>query len=150
MKLSKATNFQLEDIDGKIFDLYKYQGNAWLLFFFFRGEWCQHCRKQLAELKANFQWFKKRKIKIVALSSDDHLFTSILRAVLKPKFSILSDARWRIFKLYGFKRPNDEKNIKPALFLVNPKHQIRYHYIGKTKEDRPSITQLKKICQKYI
>ncbi|MBU1075374.1 peroxiredoxin family protein [Patescibacteria group bacterium] len=146
MELSKAKNFQLKNTDGKQFDLYEYQDDSLILLVFFRGEWCKDCREQLTELNANYLWFKKKNIKIVAVSSDDQLFTSILREIIKSKFPILSDHSWKIFELYGFKRPTDEKRIKPALFLFNAKHQILYQYIGKSKKDRPSIKSLKKLC----
>lgn len=147
MKLLKAKNFNIKDAEEKFFNLYKYQGSSWLLLIFFRGEWCQHCRKQLLELNNNYNWFKKRGIKIVAISADDILFTSILKEILKTKFPVISDNRWRIFGSYGFEKSVNQKKIKPALFLFNSKHQTVYSYIGRNYRDRPTIGKLKQIIK---
>ena len=145
MNYKKAKNFKLEDGQNKVFDFFEYQKKSKVLLVFFRGEWCSECKKQLEELNININWFKKNKIKIIALSSDDRLFTSILVEILKPKYPILSDSNWKIFKLYGFKKPTNQKRIKPALLLIDSDHNIQYSYVGKNYSDRLSISQLKKV-----
>lgn len=150
MKAVRAKNFKVKDEEGAFFDLFDYVDDSWLLLIFFRGEWCQHCRKQLEELNENLDWFKKKKIKIVAVGADSDLYTSILKEILHAKFVILSDEAWKIFSLYGFKKPADQKKIIPALFLINPQHQVVFRYKGKHFRDRPTITQLKDICKKQI
>ena len=150
MKVSSAKNFKVEDEEGTLFDLFDYVDDSWLLLIFFRGEWCQYCRKQLEEINKNLDWFKKNKIKVVAISADSDLYTSILKEILQAKFVILSDEAWEIFSLYGFKKPADQKKIIPALFLINPHRQVTFQYIGKHFRDRPTITQLKDICGKQI
>lgn len=150
MKIIKAKNFILKDSTDEFFNLFKYQGKSRLLLVFFRGEWCVECRKQLSELNKNFDWFKKRDIKIVALSADDALFTSIIIEIIRPKYPILSDNKWKIFKLYGFKKPSNEKKIRPGLFFIDQKHNIEFKHIGKNYLDRLTISQLKKIINERL
>ncbi|MDP2684339.1 MAG: peroxiredoxin family protein [bacterium] len=149
MKSKKAKNFKLKDYQDKVFNLFEYQKKSDLLLLFFRGEWCNQCRKQLADLNKNISWFKKNNIKIVALSSDSELFTSILIEIIKPKYPILSDIGWKVFNLYGFKKPANQKKIKPALLLINQDHKIKYSYIGLNYLDRLTIPQLKKVITSH-
>jgi len=143
----KAKNFQLIDFRQKLFDLYAFQKKDFLFLVFFRGLWCNQCKKQLLELNNNFAKFKKMKIKIVSLSTDSPLNTSILFTYLKSKFPLLSDQGWKIFKMFGFKKTASKK-IKPAVFLINPKKEIVYSYVGQDKDDRPTIKELLKVCKK--
>ncbi len=142
MKALHAKNFQLEKIDGNTFDLFEYLGESWLLLIFFRGEWCGNCRKQLEEINNNYQWFRDRSVKVVAVSADTKLFTGILRETLAAKFEIFSDEKWSAFSKYGLEQPKDPKDIMPALFIVNPRHEIVFKYIGKSYSDRPSMKSI--------
>lgn len=144
MGKAKIKNFNTKDIRGKTFNLYNFQDKSWLLLILFRGEWCQHCRKQLSEFNRNLGWFTRKKVKLLAVSADNALYTNILKEILELKFMILSDSKGYIFSRFGFERVRDPKKIKPALFLINPQHQIEYSYFGKNKKDRPSLTKLKR------
>lgn len=149
MDIKKVKNFVLKDYKDEVFDLFEFQNKSDLLLLFFRGEWCSQCRKQLSDLNKNFNWFKKNNVKIVALSSDNELFTSILIEILKPKYPILSDSSWQVFNLYGFKKPIDPKRIKPTILLISKDHNIKYSYIGLNYLDRLTIPQLKKVIENH-
>jgi len=150
MRVIHAKNFQLDKIDGGTFDLFAYQGDMWLLLIFFRGEWCHYCRQQLKAINTNLQWFSDRSVKVVAVSADTNLFTSILQDILGAKFEILADEQWKAFSQYGLKQPEDPKDIMPALFIVNPKHEIVFTHIGKSYRDRPSLTKIRTELEKRV
>jgi len=76
-------NFSLKDNNGEIFDLPKYVGDNRLLLVFFRGSWCNHCKKELQDLERHLNEFKKAKIKILAVSSDSAFNSSLLKTFLK-------------------------------------------------------------------
>lgn len=147
--MGRIKNFKLLDLQEQSFDCFRYQDQSFLLLIFYRGVWCNQCKRQLAEINENFQKFKRLKIKIIALSSDNRLKTSLLQTLIKAKFPLLSDRNWVIFKRFGFKKTSSKK-IKPAIFLVNPNHEIIYRHIGRDTYDRPTTRRLLKNCKELV
>lgn len=145
-----APNFQNMTTSQEMFDLYQYQGSDFLLLIFYRGSWCNACRDQLRQINQNYDEFQKLKTKIVAISSDTLLNTSLLANLLQSKFPLLSDTDFKIFELYNLPKFEDKKKIIPALFLVNQKHEIIYSYIGKDYKDRPDTKELLNIIKEKI
>ena len=133
----EAPNFSVVDPSGKIFDLYKTLKKNPVLLIFYRGYWCDHCREQLAEINNNLKNFSG--IKVVAVSADRPLEASLMVNFLELKFTALPDPDWKIFRIYGFTRPKDMKEILPAIFLINKKKEIIYSHVGKDYLDRPPI-----------
>lgn len=149
-KVRKAKNFQSVNFNETIFDCYKYQGNDFLLLIFYRGAWCGYCRKQLNELNKYYEDFEKLEVKVLAISSDSLLNTSLLFNITKSRFPLLADPDYKIFKLFNLPKVKDKKKVKPAIFLINPAKQIVYSYVGKDYRDRPGIRELKKTINQEI
>ena len=134
---NKALNFSTIDPSGQSFNLYKTLKKYNVLLVFYRGYWCNHCREQLAEINNHLKDLSD--IKVVAVSADRPLEASLMVNFLELKFTALPDPDWKIFRIYGFTRPKDMKEILPAIFLINKKKEIIYSHVGKDYLDRPPI-----------
>lgn len=137
-----APNFEGMDPLGKSFKLYKALKKSAVLLVFYRGYWCNHCREQLAEIRNHLKDFEAAGVIPVAISADRPLEASLMINFLNLSFSVLPDSDWEIFGLYGFARPDDQKNILPAVFIINQEKIITYKFVGKNYTDRPSIETL--------
>lgn len=139
-------NFLLKDNNGEIFDLPKYVGDNRLLLVFFRGSWCNHCKKQLQDLERHAAEFEKSKVKILAISSDSAFNSSLLKTFLKLNFPILSDSTFSLIDQFNLKTTyKDKKVAKPSIFLFEG-DKIIFNYVGIEYDDRLSAkTILEKI-----
>jgi len=139
---SIAPNFEGVDPAGKSFELYKALKKSAILLIFYRGYWCNHCREQLAEISNHLKDFEDASVVPVAVSADRPLEASLMINFLSLTFPVLPDSDWKIFGLYGFTRPEDQKNILPAAFLIDKDKKIIYSHIGKDYLDRPPVETL--------
>lgn len=136
-------NFQLEKFDGTIFDLYQENRDKSVLLIFFRGAWCNLCKKQLLDFQAHLQDFNELNIKIVAIAPDSKFKLSLMKTFLKIKFEILADEKFKIINsLHLRTRHKGQDTAKPAFFLINFSHQILLSYIGEEYDDRLSAKQI--------
>ena len=147
----KVTNFQLQNNDNTVFDLYQYGKDSFVLLVFFRGAWCSYCKRQLKDLQANVQEFGKLHIKIIAISSDTKLKSSLLKTFLKLDFPVLADRDFQVINQFNLKTIyKDKPTSKPAVFLISPKKKIEYEYIGQDYDDRLAAKQILINCQELL
>lgn len=133
----KAKNIILNDWNGKPIDFFKFQGKNYLILIFYRGYWCNICRKQLDEFNKNSD---KVKAKVIAVSGDEPLYASLLSTHLNAKFLILPDPTLKSFKTFGLNIQEDKKDILPAIFIISPEHEIIYKNISEDPEKRPELS----------
>jgi len=133
-------NFILQKNDGSKFDLAKYQGNDYLILIFFRGAWCNHCKKQLLDINNHYAEFSELQIKPLAISCDSKLKSNLLKNFLKLKFSVLSDSEFAVIDYFNLKTEYKGQIVsKPATILIEPqKHKVIYEYVGVDYDDRLS------------
>jgi len=139
---SIAPNFKTVDPSGNDFELYRELKSHAVVLVFYRGYWCNHCREQLSEINNHLSEFKNLGVEIAAVSADRPLEASLIKNFLNLAFTVLPDADWEIFGLYGLERPKDQKEILPAVFIINKDKKIAYSFVGKNYTDRPSIGTL--------
>jgi len=145
-------NWKAIDSKGKTFDFFNYQADSWALLIFFRGKFCGLCRKQLMKINDNIEQFEKLNIKPIAISGDSKLSAAVLHAFLTMQFPNISDEERKIAKLFG--APTEEKDgkkyILPALFLINPQHEIVWAKKGQTFEDVLDFEELIKSLKEQL
>lgn len=130
-------NFILKNNDSSDFNFYDYQGDSNLLIVFFRGAWCNHCKKQLVEINNVLTELTSLKTKVIAVSSDTAFKSSLLKTFLKLPFPVLSDNSFEVINYFNLKTTYKEHEVaKPAVFLISPSHEIIYQYIGADFDDR--------------
>ncbi|NQT49367.1 peroxiredoxin family protein [Candidatus Kuenenbacteria bacterium] len=137
--------FTLQNNDNTDLNFEEYQGQNFLLLVFFRGAWCNHCKKQLVDINNQLEEFEKLGIKLLAISSDTKFKSSLLKTFLKLKFPVLSDEKFEVIdylKLRTTYTIEGDKEIevsKPAVMLIDPEtHDAIYEYVGTDFDDRLS------------
>ncbi|HCC23265.1 TPA: hypothetical protein DF272_03735 [Candidatus Falkowbacteria bacterium] len=140
----RFNDFTLTAPDNSNFNLYEYGQNNPVLLIFFRGAWCGYCKKQLIELAKNIDFFNQKNIKIVAISNDSQLKSSLLKTFLKLPFPILSDPDTKLITDLGLTTVyKTHKTSKPAVYLISSEHDVLFSYVGEEYDDRLSIDMLK-------
>jgi peroxiredoxin len=135
--------FPLTNNDNSKFELQNYQGNNNLLLVFFRGAWCNYCKTQLTELQKRITDFDRLKVKIIALSSDSKLNSSLLKQFLKIDFAILSDKELKMIASFDLLTKFKGKKVaKPAVILFNALGEELYRQVGKNYSDRITADEL--------
>ncbi len=149
MTVVNMENIVLQNNDDSRFDLFKYQDKNNLLLIFFRGAWCGHCKKQLSGLQKRLSELEKMNYKVVAISGDSKLKSSLLKIFLKLDFPVLADENFSVIDKYNLKTEYKNKPVsKPAVFLYNSEHQEVYSYIGEDYNDRLGAdTLIEKIAE---
>ena len=141
--MNKIKDFKIENNNGSTFSFHDYQGNNSLIILFFRGAWCNYCKKQLQEVEKNISKLNDKNIKFLALSSDTKMNSSVLKTFLKLSFPVLSDPDFTIINDYKLKVTYKDKDVsKPAIFIYNQQHEEVFQIIGENYEDRLSAEAL--------
>lgn len=122
-----------------------------LLVIFFRGAWCNHCKKQLFELNNFIERLSDIGVSVVAVSSDSRFKSSLLKTFLKLKFPVFSDESFALIDAFGLKTEYQEKQIsKPSVFLFSSEGKLLFNYIGTEYDDRLSASEIVKQVEHEI
>jgi len=101
MKIGEvAPNFQLNDENGKLFELYKNLDSRVLLVFYPKDD-TPVCSSQLADYNDNFDEFVKNGIKVVGINAATIQSHIDFCHKLKLKFPLLADDDRKVSKQYG-------------------------------------------------
>ncbi|MFZ5365558.1 MAG: redoxin domain-containing protein [Patescibacteria group bacterium] len=137
-------NWKSIDSKGETFDFFEYQDDKWILLIFFRGKFCGLCRKLLMKINDHFGKLEKLGVKPVAVSGDTRLGAAVLHTFLMMRFPNIPDEQLEIAKFFGV--PAEKKGhgtyLLPAIFLINPKHEIVWARKGETFEDVVEFEEL--------
>jgi len=126
----------LFDNNNEPFKLLEYQGTRNLLVIFFRGAWCNHCKRQLQDFQKHLDLFNGINIKLLALSNDSRLNSSLLKEFLKLDFPVLSDVDSAIINRFELGEIYKDKFVaKPALLLLSPEGRLLHTRIGANYDD---------------
>ena len=127
--------------DGAQIDLATQWEKQKVLVVFYRGGWCPHCQKQLAELQANQKQIADAGAIIVGITSDSTEDVNKTRDKLGLNFELYSDPQLAVITKWGVEDVG--ANIaRPAVFVVEPGGTITYRRIGKSPADHPTIEEL--------
>ncbi len=120
------------------------QNHSGVLIDFFRGAWWYYWKIQLSKFNKTVSEFDKRNVKLITIASDKGRPLKKLAEKENYKFTVVADPEVKISKEYNvFGKPIDYEKIRvelaiPSTFLINPKGEIVWRYIG-TKTDRPKM-----------
>lgn len=136
-------NFTLQNNDSTNLNCFEYQGNHNLLLVFFRGAWCNYCKKQLKDIQSHLQTIRELNIKLLAISCDSKLNSSLIKSFLKLEFPVLSDSDFKVIDTFNLRTDYQGKQVaKPALLLFSANHQPIYSHISPSFDDRLPVTEL--------
>lgn len=127
-------HFKLENPDGSVFDSEKYQDKAKLLLLFFKGAWCNFCKRQLRDIARGHQDFTSKDIRVIALSPDSQLNTSLVSQYIGSKFPILSDGDDKVRKKLGY------GEFCSVVLLFDEKGGLVYEWKSNDYQEKFAIT----------
>lgn len=136
---------------GKTIDLEKYaaqEGKRNLLLVFFRTGTCNVCVTQLRDIAAHYEQVTANNAVALGISLDDAIVQSSTAEKMENKFPLLLDPEGKIVKAFGIFNPED-KLSRPSIYLVGSDHKVLYHYVGKSLQDRPPLTEVMEVVRHY-
>ncbi|MCK5001940.1 MAG: TlpA family protein disulfide reductase [Gammaproteobacteria bacterium] len=117
-----APNFELEDIDGELFDLKSTRGQ-WV-FLHFWASWCGPCREEMPTIQALSESIDEDKLHFVLVNTaeDEDTIFMFLGSVAANLTSMMDQDGLvtEIWKPRGL----------PTTFLIDPDGRVRYQAIG--------------------
>lgn len=119
----RSADFTLEDIDGIKWCLTSLHGKVVMVIFW--ATWCPPCRKEIPDLEAIYNRFKKRGLIILTISDEDPIKLRQFVAEQKVSFPLLLDPGGKTkgaFLVRGF----------PASFVYNRLGQLMGQTFGST------------------
>lgn len=142
---SEAPPAVVKKRDGSEFDLaalWDKTKEQKVVVVFYRGGWCPHCKRQLAELQENYRLFLDAKATVVGVSNEDGPTGTALRESLGLGFELYSDPELAMITKWGVE-DFEQKIAKPATFVVQPGGMITYRKVGANPADHPSMDDLR-------
>lgn len=115
------------------------------MLIFLRGHWCEHCQAQLSELAREVGRFRRHRVRIVALSTDDAEACRAFSQQIGDAFPVLSDPEARLVRRLGLLDPAPElpgPTSYPAVFLIDASGRVQFYYVGRAPADRPTCELL--------
>jgi peroxiredoxin len=110
------------------------------LVVFYRGHWCDYCNDQLRELAQSLQSFRLLGTQLIGITTDDGPGIEIMRERIDNAFPLISDMSGDTIRQLDLVDPFEFRAIPvslPAVFLVDSAGVVRFHYIGRSPDDRP-------------
>lgn len=135
-----------------------------VVLFFYRGQWCPYCNKQMKGLQDSLQLFVDKGAQVLAITPETA--ESVGKTVEKTgaAFPIVPDAGLAIMKAYDVAFAVDEKTIEkyktygidftmnngsnganlpiPAVYIIGKDGVIKYKFFDKNYTKRPSVKEL--------
>ena len=126
-----APNFKANTTAGEI-DFYEYLGNSWGILFSHPADYTPVCTTELGRTAALSEEFKKRNVKVLAVSVDPldkhHGWVNDINETQKVNvdFPIIADADRNVATLYDMIHPNSSENFTVrSLFVIGPDKKIK-------------------------
>jgi len=95
----RQADFTLADLSGKNRSLKDQRGSVVLVHFW--ASWSQPCRQEMIELEGLYQWFKKQRLVILAISSEQREKVESFVKASKITFPVLLDPEQKVTQMYG-------------------------------------------------
>ena len=154
----KIPDLKFHDAQGGPISLYPLLEKAdKTALIFYRGYWCSYCQEQFVSLRANLSDFQDQKAQIIGVSADDpYLLTEFGRNVenqyrvetrrspnaqaLNPAIILLSDNSREAIQKLGTGDNHSRFGLvsRPTTILLDKGGTIRWLYVGKSADDRPT------------
>ncbi|WP_207426346.1 peroxiredoxin [Pedobacter sp. SYSU D00535] len=126
-----APNFQAQTSQGEI-DFYEYLGDSWAVLFSHPADYTPVCTTELGRTAALNDEFKKRNVKVLALSVDPvDKHSGWIQDINETQgvvvdFPLIADEDKKVSELYGMIHPNaSETATVRSLFIISPDKKIK-------------------------
>jgi len=164
-KDTQAPLFTARDNSGKMLDLKALlKSHKAVVLFFYRGQWCPYCNKQIKQLQDSLQLLTGKGAYVIGVTpeTDENINKTVDKT--HASFSIIQDKGYAIMKAYDVNYTVDdaintklksygidlEKNNGnadhvlpvPATYVINPSGKIIYVHFDKDYTKRPSVSSI--------
>lgn len=161
---SKAPDFRAVDQNGNSIRLKDMVKNGNVVLFFYRGNWCPYCSRQLKQLQDSLELFVEKGVQVVAITPEKPEGISKTIEKSNATFPIIHDEEGKIMKAYDVRFALDEKSVSrykmsgidlaatngkngtnlpvPAVYIINKENTIIYRYFNEDYKKRVSVKEL--------
>ena len=113
-----APMFKAKDANGREVDLKQLLKKGPVVLYFYRGQWCPYCNKQLSQLQDSLQTLTAKGAQVVVVSPETQDNIGKTVAKTKASFPIVHDQDFAIMKAYH------------TAFVVEPAVVTKYKGFG--------------------
>lgn len=150
---------------GKKFDSKSVLKNSKILLIFYRGNWCPHCKKHLANLEENLSALYQKGVSVVVVTPESLEKTKETTEEWKTTFPIIHDQGNQIMNDYQVSFEVNEKTVGkyydplskklseyndkgnmvlpvPATYLIDQKGRIEYVHFDPDYKNRSDFDEI--------
>ena len=161
----QAPEFMGKDNSGKVLDLKTLlKSHKAVVLFFYRGQWCPYCNKQIKQLQDSLQLLTGKGAYVVGVTPETSENISKTIDKTHASFSMIQDEGYKIMKAYDVNYTVDpvllgklknygidlEKNNGntdhvlpvPATYVINRAGKITYVHFDKDYTKRASVSAI--------
>jgi len=126
-----APNFKAQTSQGEV-DFYEYIGDSWAVLFSHPADYTPVCTTELGKTASLSDEFKKRNVKVLALSVDPidkhHGWIQDINETqnVEVNFPIIADENKEVSEAYGMIHPNASETFTVrSLFVIGPDKKVK-------------------------
>ncbi len=141
----QAPDFELADVDGKIWRLRELQDGRPVVLIFYYGFQCAACARQLFAINADLPLFREVGANVVAISADPPEMTrQRFQKYGRFSFPVLADPGNKVAKAYQVFR---EDSLRHGTFILDPNSTVRWVNLGDSpiRRNRALLCQLSRL-----
>ncbi|MEO6521312.1 MAG: peroxiredoxin-like family protein [Mucilaginibacter sp.] len=162
-----APQFTAKDNAGKTLDLKSLlKSHKAVVLFFYRGQWCPYCNKQIKQLQDSLQLLTGKGAYVIGVTpeTEDNIAKTVEKT--KASFSMVQDKDYAIMKAYGVNYTMDAAMVTkyktygidldknngntdhvlpvPATYVINKSGKITFVQFDKDYKKRASVAEIMK------
>jgi peroxiredoxin len=162
---SKAPDFKAKDQSGLEVNLKDLRKKGPVVVFFYRGNWCPYCTKELTKLQDSLALITATGAQVVAVTPEAS--DGITKTIEKTKavFPIVYDEEMKISKGYKVAFQVDDRTAEryksfgndllainnqkqkawlpvPAVYIINKEGTVTYRYFNEDYKKQPNIKEI--------
>jgi peroxiredoxin len=160
-----APVFTTKDNSGKAVDLKALlKSNKAVVLFFYRGQWCPYCNKQMQHIQDSLQMLTGKGAYVIGVTPETAENIGKTVAKTKATYSIVQDKGYSIMKSYGVNYVMEETTVNkykgygldmtkangntdnilpvPATYVINSAGKIAFVHFDKDYSKRASVKDI--------
>ena len=167
---TEAPAFQAKDVAGHPVELRQLLKKGPVVLYFYRGQWCPYCNKQLSQLQDSLQTLTSQGAQVVVVTPETPANVDKTIAKTKATFPIVTDQNFAIMKAYKTAFAVDEATVQkyqgfgvdlraangadvavlpvPATYVIGRNGKIKYAYFNPDYRHRVSVREVAQALSK--
>jgi peroxiredoxin len=135
-----------------------------VVLFFYRGQWCQYCNKELKNMQDSLAMLTAKGAVVIAVTPETDLAIATTISKTNATFSIIHDTQYKIMKMFGVNIVVDDATLSlmhkyridmdanngnndhvlpiPATYVIGKNGKITYIHFEQNYKNRASVSQI--------